>query len=132
MVSKRVIVIIGFLVLAAGVAGFAWSQRPSTDFDPSTYKDPNERLKEVSNEVPEFGGVFLSDNQSVLNIYLTENETDPQKLEEVQKNIEEWFDVKPGLRLNAIKGNYTITQLSDWYALMKSEGIWDQGRGDND
>ena len=36
------------------------------------------------------------------------------------------FDVKPGLRLNVIKGNYTITQLSDWYALMKSEGIWDQ------
>jgi hypothetical protein len=30
------------------------------------------------------------------------------------------------LRLNIIKGNYTITQLSDWYALMKSEGIWDQ------
>ena len=134
MVSKRVIVIMWFLILAAGMVGFAWTQWPSNDrapstyedHDPSTYKDPNELLKEVSNEVPEFGGVFLSDNQSVLNIYLTENETDPATKEKALEKVEEWFDVKPGLRLNVIKGDYSITQLFDWYALMESEGLWDQ------
>ena len=45
-------------------------------------------MKEVSNEVPEFGGVFLSDNQSVLNVYLTENETDPQKQADTQEKVE--------------------------------------------
>lgn len=34
--------------------------------------------------------------------------------------------MKPGLRLNVIKGNYSITQLSNWYALMELEGLWDQ------
>ena len=126
MVPKRFLVIAGFLALAVAMAGFGWSQRPSTDFDLSTYKDPNERLKEVSKEVPEFGGVFLSDEQSVLNIYLTENETDLATKEKVLEEVEEWFDVKPGLRLNIIKGDYTVTQLFDWYALMESEGLWDQ------
>lgn len=129
MVSKRFLMIAGFLALAVAmvaVAGFAWMQRPSRDFDPETYKDPNELLQEVSNEVPEFGGVFLSDNQSVLNIYLTKNETDQATQEKARKMVEERFDVKPGLRLNVIKGNYTITQLSEWYDLMKSNGIWDQ------
>ena len=126
--------IIWFLILAVGMVGFAWTQWPSNDrapstyndHDPSTYKDPNELLKEISNEVPEFGGVFLSDNQSVLNIYLTQNETDPATKEKALEKVEEWFDVKPGLRLNVIKGDYTITQLFDWYALMESEGLWDQ------
>ena len=31
-----------------------------------------------------------------------------------------------GLKLNVIKGKYTIAELSEWYDLMKSEGIWDQ------
>ena len=126
MVSKRFLVIAGFLALAVAIAGFAWSQGPPVEPDTPTYKDSNQRLKEVEAHVPEFGGLFLSDEQSVLNIYLTANETDTATQEKAREKVEEWFDVKSGLRLNIIKGNYTITQLSDWYALMKSEGIWDQ------
>lgn len=126
MVSKRFLAIAGILILAVALGGFGWMQRPSKDFDPSTYKDPNERLQEVSKEVPGFGGVFLSDNQTVLNIYLTENYADAAAQEEAREKVEKWFDVKPGLKLNVIKGDYTITQLSDWYTLMKSGGIWDQ------
>ena len=108
------------------MVGFGWTQRSPTDLDPSTYKNHNERLEQVAEQIPEFGGVFLSDNQSVLNIYLTENETDLVTKEKALEKVEEWFDVKPGLRLNVIKGDYTITQLFDWYALMESEGLWDQ------
>ena len=126
MVSKRFLVIAGFLALAVAMGGFAWMQRPPADFDPSTYKNHNERLEQVAEEVPEFGGLFMSNNGATLNIYLTENETDQQKRERIQEKIEELFDVKSGLTLNVIKGDYTITQLSAWYDLIGSEGIWDQ------
>ena len=126
MVSKRFLVMAGVLALALTMGGFARMQGSPSDFDPSTYKNPNELLKEVSNEVPEFGGAFLSDNQSVLNIYLTGNATEAAKQQKARQEVEKRFDLKPGLRLNVIKGNYSITQLSGWYALMKSEGIWDQ------
>ncbi len=139
MVSRRFLVIAGFLAVA--MAAFAWTQWPSTDLDPSAYKhqelstcensepstckNHNGLLKETSDEIPGFGGIFLSKRGTVLNVYLTEIETDPQKLEEMQKKIEDLFQVKPGLQLNVIKGDYTITQLSDWYALAESEGLWD-------
>ncbi len=126
MVSRRFLTIAGIFALTVAMGGFAWMQGSPTDFDPSTYKDPNELLKEVSNEVPEFGGVFLSDSQSVLNIYLTGDTTEAAKQEKAREEVEKRFDVKPGLRLNVIKGDYTITQLSDWYALMESEGLWNQ------
>ena len=31
-----------------------------------------------------------------------------------------------GLRLNVIKGDDAIMQLSEWYELLRTEGIWDQ------
>ena len=132
MVSKRVIVTIGFLILAAYTVGFAWTQwpssspEPSSGPEPSTYKDPNELLADVAKQVPEFGGVYISDRGTTLNIYLTEDENNPEKWEKAQQALEELFDVKPGLRLNVIKGDYTITQLSGWYELLDTEGIWDQ------
>ena len=138
MVSKRVIVTIGFLILAACMVGFARTQWPSSDPEPcssleppsgpepSTYKDPNELLADVAKQVPEFGGVYISDRGTTLNIYLTEDENNPEKWEKAQQALEELFHVKPGLRLNVIKGDYTITQLSGWYELLDTEGIWDQ------
>ena len=30
------------------------------------------------------------------------------------------------MTLNVLKGEYTIAQLSEWYDLMRSEGVWDQ------
>ena len=138
MVSKRVIVGIGFLILAAGILGFAWTQWASSDFDPksdlepstgrepSTYKNHNELLADVAKQVPEFGGFYISDRGTTLNIYLTEDENDPEKREKTQQTLEEMFDVESGLRLNVFKGDYTITRLSEWYELLGTEGIWDQ------
>ena len=40
MVSERIVVGIGLLILAVGIVGFAWTQWPSNDRAPSTYKDP--------------------------------------------------------------------------------------------
>ena len=143
MVSKRVIVGIGFLILAAGMVGLArtqWSSSNpdvSTDerYDQSIYKnlDPSfsrehqrGRLMSAARKNPGFGGAFLSKRGTVLNIYIVEDENNPEKWEETRQALEELLDAESGLKLNAIKGDYTIAQLSEWYDLMKSEGVWDQ------
>ena len=143
MVSKRVIVGIGFLILAAGMVGLArtqWSSSnpdASTDerYDQSIYKnlDPSfsrehqrGRLMSAARKNPGFGGAFLSKRGTVLNIYIVEDENNPEKWEETRQALEELLDAESGLKLNAIKGDYTIAQLSEWYDLMKSEGVWDQ------
>lgn len=143
MAPKHVIVTICFLVLVAGMVGFAWTQWLSSNSDPSTdarynksiYEnlDPSfsrehmrSRLISAAAKNSGFGGVFLSNRQTVLNIYIAEDENDPERWEKDRQTLEELLDPQSGLNLNVIKGDYTITQLSEWYHLMKSEGIWDQ------
>jgi hypothetical protein len=143
MVSQRFIVMIWFLILAAAMVGFAWMQWPSSNSDASTnerydqsiYKnlDPSfsrehmrGRLISAASKSPEFGGLFVSKRGTVLNIYIAEDENDPEKWEETRQALAELLDPESGLKLNVIKGKYTITQLSEWYDLMKSESIWDQ------
>ena len=143
MVSKHVIVMIWFLILVAGMVGFAWTQWSSSNpdastderYDQSIYKnlDPSfsrehqrSRLMSAARKNPGFGGAFLSKRGTVLNIYIVEDENNPEKWEETRQALEELLDAESGLRLNTIKGDFTITQLSEWYDLMKSKGIWDQ------
>ena len=132
MLSRRVLVILGFvalLMVGGAMAGFAWTQRPATTSDTAetaTYKNHNERLKEVAQQVPEFGGLFMTEDGTVLNIYLAHNENDPGKRAEAVEALEDLLDVKSGLRLNVIKGDYTISQLGVWYDQMREDGVWDQ------
>lgn len=123
---------IGFLSLAAAIASFSWTQWKADDietavnFEPSTYKNHNELLADVAEQVPEFGGAYVSHGGTTLNIYLTGDENDPAKRQKLQRALEESLDVESGLRLNVIIGEYTITQLDEWYDLMRTAGIWDQ------
>ena len=143
MVSKHVIVVIWVLILAASMVGFAWTHWASVNSDASTDERYNQsiyenldpsfsrehmrvRLISAASKNPGFGGVFLSNRQTVLNIYIAEDENDPELWEEDRQALEELLDPQSGLRLNVIKGDYTLTQLSKWYDLMNSEGKWDQ------
>ena len=143
MVSKHVIVMIWFLILVAGMVGFAWTQWSSSNPDASTDERYNQsiyrnldpsfsrehmrgRLMSAARKNPGFGGAFLSNRQTVLNIYIAADENDPERWEKDRQALEELLDAESGLKLNTIKGDFTITQLSEWYDLMQSEGIWDQ------
>ena len=143
MASKRLIAIAWFLILAVTVVGFAWSLWPSSNsgestdqrYDRSIYEnlDPSfsrehmrGRLISAASKNPGFGGVFLSRRATVLNIYIAEDENDPEQWDRDRQALEELLDPQSGLKLNVIKGDYTIAQLSEWYDLMQSEGIWDQ------
>ena len=143
MASKQIIVMTWCLILAASMAGLAWMQWPSSNSDVSTdegydlsiYKnlDPSfsrehmrGRLVSAARKNPGFGGVFMSNRQTVLNIYIAEDENDPERWEKDRQALEELLDPRSGLRLNVIKGDYSFVQLSEWYDLMQSKGIWDQ------
>ena len=143
MASKHIIVMIWFLILVASMVVFAWTQWSSSNPDASTderYKqsiyqnlDPSfsrehmrGRLISAARKNPGFGGVFLSNRQTVLNIYIAADENDPERWEKDRQALEELLDPQSGLNLNVIRGDYTITQLSEWYDLMQSEGVWDQ------
>ena len=124
--SPRLFLVIGVFILIVIVGGYASAQMSSNDLDPATYKDHNDLLKEIASRVPEFGGAYSSNNGTTLNIYLTENETSQEKQQNTQEALEDLLDVKRGLTLNVIKGTYTITQLSEWYETLRSDGIWNQ------
>lgn len=143
MASKHVIVMIWCLILIAGMVGLAWTRWLSSSsdasiegrndpsiyehLDPSFSREHNKRLlMSAASQTPEFGGLFLSKRGAVLNIYMAEDESNPEEWQKTRRALEELLDARSGLKLNVIKGDYTITQLSEWYDLMESEGIWDQ------
>ncbi|MCY3690555.1 MAG: hypothetical protein OXI54_00540 [Chloroflexota bacterium] len=143
MVARRVIVMTWFLILVASTVSFTWTQWPSGNSDAPTDQRYNRsiyenmdpsfsrehmrgRLISAATKNPGFGGVFLSNRQTVLNIYIADDENDPERWKQDRQALEELLDPQSGLKLNVIKGDYSITQLSEWYDLMESEGIWDQ------
>ena len=138
MPKKRAIVVTLLLILAAGTTNPSWTQSASTASDLSSHretparhelsvgKDHNELLADVAGRIPGFGGVYISDGGRTLNAYLTDDSDVPEKRGETQQALEEIFDIDPGLRLNIIKGNYTVKQLCEWYELMEAGGVWDQ------
>ena len=143
MASKQIIAMAWSLILVASMAGLAWTQWPSgnpdapadqrynrsiyASMDPSFAREHMRgRLISAARKNPGFGGVFLSNRQTVLNIYIAEDKNDPEQWEQDRQALEELLDPQSGLKLNVIKGDYSITQLSEWYDLMQSEGIWDQ------
>lgn len=132
-----------FLILVASTVSFTWTQWPSGNSDAPTDQRYNRsiyenmdpsfsrehmrgRLISAATKNPGFGGVFLSNRQTVLNIYIADDENDPERWKQDRQALEELLDPQSGLKLNVIKGDYSITQLSEWYDLMESEGIWDQ------
>ena len=113
-----------FALLIAG-AGYAGAQETGENLDVTSHKDHDQLLAEIGNTVSEFGGFFVSRNgdTDVLNIYLASDETNTDKQEDAQDAVEDKFGVVTGARLNIIKGDYTIAQLSNWYSSMQTD-VW--------
>ena len=126
MFSKKFLLPVAAAILLLIGAGYAAAHMSSNDLDPATHKDHNQILEEIGTQVPEFGGVYLSEDQTTLNVFMTGDTTDQDKREKTQGAIEDLLDAKPRLRLNIIKGDYNIEQLSDWYDTLRSGGVWDK------
>ena len=124
MAHLRFLATLGVFILAISITGFASIQVPSTNnLDPAQYKDHNQLLKDVATTVPEFGGVFLSEDGSTLYIYLTSGKDSEITQREARDAVEEVFGARPGTRLVALQGQYNMVELNEWYSQMKRD-IW--------
>ncbi|MBM3924566.1 MAG: hypothetical protein FJ320_01045 [SAR202 cluster bacterium] len=98
------------------------------NYDQAQHKDMNEQLAEIGSRVPEFGGLFMSADQRVINVYWV-GEQKSGDIQRAQEAIADTFGTKripqDGIRL--IQGDYTMAQLSDWYSKLRTQKLWQYG-----
>ena len=125
MFSTKFFAAVATLVLLIAGVTYVGAQDTGENLDVTNYKNHDQLLAEIGATVTEFGGFFFSrDGETdVLNIYLVSNEADTDKQEEAQNAVEDKFGAVPGVRLNIIKGDYSIAQLSNWYSAMQDD-VW--------
>ncbi len=85
------------------------------------FKDHNDLLMDIHNLAPGFGGVFVSDDQTTLKVYLL----DTSRLEEAKRAVEQVFgeSITQGRKLEALQADFSIAQLYGWYQCMQDE-VW--------
>ena len=83
---------------------------------PAEYKTHDDLLLDIGRGVPEFGGMFLSEDNTVLYVYVTGN---PQVLstDVVKRAIDDVLKASPTQRreLRLIPATYSLIQLHKWY-----------------
>ena len=81
-----------------------------------TRKSADDKLAEIGNTVPGFGGMFIDPaNPNVLRVFLTDTENTTQK-DNAETAIREKFPGSvPSGGVVAVQGQYTLSQLTDWY-----------------
>ena len=98
------------VVLIVGAGGTGGSGAPAE------YKTDDDLLLDIGRRVPEFGGMFLSEDNTVLYVYVTGN---PQVLstEVVKRAIDDVLKASPTQRreLRLIPATYSLVQLHKWY-----------------
>jgi hypothetical protein len=121
--------VLAILVLAIGilVAGAAVVSRDSTpegqrNLNPAEHKNPNQKLAEVGARVPQFGGMFMSEDQQTLNVYYV-GQLNEGTAQELEQSIVSTYGAKriPPSGIRLIPADYSITQLTEWYTLMRQE-----------
>lgn len=77
-------------------------------------------FSDVAKLVPDFGGMFLSDSEQVLQVYLLN--PSPRKLRAAERAIARVFGRQtiPRGGLKALRGRYSFSQLRRWYVRMLS------------
>ena len=121
--SFRAAVLVG--LLAAMLSGIGVVSAQSGDSSGSLAEDPfkthNDLLLEVHHLAPGFGGMFLSDDNTILYAWML----DPSQGSEAEEALEQVFGdwVTEGLEFQALQGQYSIGQLYEWYE-RKRDAIW--------
>lgn len=89
------------------------------------FKTHNDLLLDVANLVPEFGGMFLSDDNSILHVYVTSGWEDATKRQDVKQAIENVFGVSitRGREVQLIPSEYSMLHLHEWYIQMQ-DVVW--------
>jgi len=84
---------------------------------PRTPQTLDDLFEAVARIVPDFGGMFLTDNEQVLQVYLLD--PSPEKVRAVTNAISQVFgQIIPKGGIKALKGQYGFLQLREWYTRM--------------
>ena len=125
MFSTKLFAAVAVLVLLIAGVSYTDAQETGENLNLNNHKNSNDLLADIASTVPEFGGFYLSkdDNGDVLNIYLTENQSNTEKQSDAREAVEDKFGTDTSARLNIIDGDYTMTQLQTWYSSMRND-VW--------
>ncbi len=121
--------ILGFLLLLIPVGAVLAKERGETGSQPESntdaYKSHDDLLKDIGLRIPDFGGMYLSKDNSILNVYVLAGKEDVLDTEEVKQAIEGVLKADAASRreLRLIPAQYSMAQLYGWYKLMQDE-VW--------
>ena len=98
---------------------------PSPEADADAYKSHDDLLKDIGLRIPDFGGMYLSKDNSILNVYVLAGKEDVLDTEEVKQAIEGVLkaDVASRRALRLVPAQYSMSQLYGWYQQMQDD-IW--------
>ncbi len=93
--------------------------------DADVYKSHDDLLLDISLRIPEFGGMYLSKDNTVLNVYVLAGQESVLGHEEVKQAIEAVLkdDMASRRELRLVPAQYSMRQLYGWYKLMLDE-VW--------
>ena len=121
MKSVKLFLLVGLLIaLVGGGPPLVHGSGDSDDnggTGTSQYKTHDELMLDIGRRVPEFGGMYLSEDNSILYVYVTDGYEDVLKREEVKEAIEDVL--KAGLttrrELRLIQAQFPMSKLYEWY-----------------
>ena len=105
------------LILGTGVA-FTPSSGPIVE-----YRTHDDLLMEIGQLEPEFGGMYLSEDNTTLYVYLTGGTQDMLKQRAVKESIEQVLegDLTSNRIIRILPAQYPMSQLYEWYKRMMSD-----------
>ena len=122
MPIKRIVLsIVVVLSIAGAVAAFplgGGSDGTSGNIEPSEYKTHDDLLLEAGKRIPEFGGLYLSDDRTVLYVYVNDGAEDTLNKAEVKGAVDDVLKsgLTDGRELRLVSAQFSMLQLYGWYS----------------
>ena len=116
---KNIRIIAGLGLIAALAIGITVIFTTSTETSVA-FKTHDDLLKDIGSLKSEFGGMYLSEDNSTLYVYMTSGTNDTQSQQEIKEAIETVFksDLTGGRDIQIVSAKYSIAQLYEWYKQM--------------
>ena len=119
MVTKRTVLagMLGLMIVAAVTFGSRIGSDDGASAQNVDFKTHDDLLLDIGRLVPEFGGKFVSEDDGILYVHVTDGAHETLDTEHVKGAIEGAFttSLTDGLELRLIPAKYSIHQLHEWY-----------------
>ncbi len=124
---KRIsaVVIFGLLIVMAVTLAASGGSDDESTASAAEFKTHDDLLLEINERVPEFGGMFLSEDNEILHVYVTEDSEYTLNTEAVKQAIEDVLKADPTQRreLRLIPAKHSMLQLYKWYSEIQ-DMVW--------